>query len=1255
MTTPNKSYLRISHTGVRSGEYITCSPSGTQCRDTILQIRLKDQLVAYPPSEPWIKHLTDTDIRDVFNKFNFFKNINSSERMEWLMNNSTTNDDLYLDSIPDLEVKIIALGGDFVKVIPKETVDILIAGNPDDEDGYWLLQLLYNLIPAKKAGTKATHHTLIFRPNNWTLLPDKVTLASTFTGYCVDINTGTFVNGTCYGDDDNNILTVQLNNCQKYFKKSEDQLAIISQHHRQKILTFDDLLTICQNMGLNIDIMNNVRNIIGWFPPSPYKSLIQKLIRTGCDTVEFEGEFFPSKEVFATAFCCLLVHKGSFVHDIQRYVTGMESATKRLAVSICEDSYVESPEIITSLLSAAWIAQHEFDIFGRRHVWLPNEHCIRLWINAGIYAINTRQRYTYNWHKVKDCYVGEYNSYYINYFLLNTLGSFKSDILMLLSIAEHHGASNNNSNSSSCGITQQNKNVMPLYHCIDQHSFTNIAHYMGYDNMKSVGSFSTLFQKIWNEVVGINIRDHHHFSYMSSDNPFFRQVRHAQKLVWLTQSTTPQDDYESKTAQQAETSHITETNNARYEYVLSSGWLASFIGSHEIKIKEGYKYITTVIMVHPDNIHQFVVIRKPTRDQKEHVELSDKIKGYVIKAFKSKLASGIEASNVPSTLPMFKHSKIYLSNIDGHLIYSVLINEQMMSWDIAKKLVFEIPIYHANVATLSPLYHAILHTSNCAVYRADDQLNEYLSRLDINIIRRYFVYAGYASDIDIYHIGRDGDGTDYAVSIDDVGVNELLSMICVLYPAAIQKNGFKYHIKNGPLMWILNDKIYAYLSQYNTQHINGDGHSWPVPSNENRTLFEHQLDAIDSLVYSKQHGKKTDIIWYPCGSGKTSIIVNYIAHQILNNTMEKYCLYTLPPSALKTIERELSMRSIPYVHLDMRKTSAGNPKKMDTLIHKLLRPHVVNIVYHDHLRMMNLEHTKSISSDMLFVVDEFHKTLNKTKRTSVALELAHVSSRTIAMSGTLIKDSNTQELISWLKQSVRFEITEHNYFVGLASIIARKIDTGIKVNHIVVEAEFEDEQRQQYYSYVTCNLGGHSQHVNLPAALSISYEAITKKIIQQSMVYLNQNIGVFVVAKNIGHQQQLQQLFLLESIDEQDIFLIGKDNVITLTATYPPPDVRVPRVVITTGNYSEGYELTRYHVTITGVYFSNEATREQLYGRTNRLSQDKKEIIIITIHAGILSYIHQRYEKVRSLSNALKGIAKEIGIDAREMLCSMSN
>jgi hypothetical protein len=496
------------------------------------------------------------------------------------------------------------------------------------------------------------------------------------------------------------------------------------------------------------------------------------------------------------------------------------------------------------------------------------------------------------------------------------------------------------------------------------------------------------------------------------------------------------------------------------------------------------------------------------------------------------------------------------------------------------------------------------------------------------------VYVAYNTEIELHHIGRKGDAVKLAVVVEDTAVNELLSAICVWYPGALLKTKTKYQVQNGPLMWSLKQMISGHILSFVTASID----QWQVqPNTDTRPLWDHQVDAVENLLTSRFH-KKTRILYIPPGLGKSLIVATYILRLIHDGTMPKYCLLTLPQSALVTVQHEFTLLGIPSTYLDLRATSKTP---------KILLPYQVSIVHHDHLRMLDLELVKNMAPEMVFIVDEFHKAYNDTKRTSAALEIAYLCNDTICMSGTIIKDTNLEAIIIWLSQAVNFEVTSKNFWVAMSSIIARKIDTKIVVERLVLEAPMNDEERARYYRVVSANLGGSAHKIDFKTAVAISYEAISREIIQLVMFHLDAGeVGVFVVARNAEHQQWLEKEFRSRGV--HDIVLIGRGHTVNLL----PEDrfkPQYPKICITTMSHVEGYNATLYRILIMGVYFSNEASRYQVECRINRISQTSPTIRIVILHAGILTYINTHFQKARSLSEVIRGFAREVDIDPKEI------
>src|SRR5207245_2519709 len=106
----------------------------------------------------------------------------------------------------------------------------------------------------------------------------------------------------------------------------------------------------------------------------------------------------------------------------------------------------------------------------------------------------------------------------------------------------------------------------------------------------------------------------------------------------------------------------------------------------------------------------------------------------------------------------------------------------------------------------------------------------------------------------------------------------------------------------------------------------------------NRTLWQHQEESVKTMLERHSNGKRGHLIWIHAGLGKTSILIEYIIR--LGEQMQEYCVYTLPPSAIDSIKRELDIYKMPYQELDMVKGGKN----------QIIKPGIVNLVKHDHLR-----------------------------------------------------------------------------------------------------------------------------------------------------------------------------------------------------------------------------------------------------------------------------------------------------------------
>lgn len=1185
----NTPILYINSVGIRNGEYITSHPDAKQNDGTIIQVFLDKP---YPVAQEY--KLSIKYYREV----RFFETMSTKSIEEWLELNTTDNEDIYLEDWP-MSVKFIKISGSyFNEMLTPEQMSLLISKKHTIKE-------VFNMIP-RKPGSKAQKHTLIFRPSNWIIYQENKAPKD-----AVIVNL----------DD----LTVLKDNSQKFTINDLNNIYVTTSEYRsdslnKDIMTKNMIVVLKQQKLYNSNTekqLNQLYDIIDWFTPALHKSLIQKLIRTKCETVVYDNNNYPVEYVLLVSISLLTIDVGSFVPTIQRFVTGLESITKRLAVSIIEDSYISNIDDILLLFGCALLSQTKIS-------WVPTDKLIQQWMTIAIKSQKDSRNFIYDVHNFdQDLLLDlKYNSdkdinkykHVVNYKLLERIKSFDLDINMMASLAY---------NALTTGdIVTENKNmdnklkVMPLIHCVDHHTYTQIAHFIDLSN--EIKSYGKLFGKIWDEVVGYNPRFDTKNEYIFTK--FYYDVRKAQQLIYDIKRNKEKHNLDQ---------YITSNDKVTLKYGLTDDWLAGMIDPIEFR----HKGKTTVVVVRTDDIYRMNVVVKPARDDKKVIELDEDVKYQIIEKAREVLSKGYKLRPL---LPQFKNCEVILKNDSFYIKNNN--TKTLEKWDKVKVLHYEFPNYakqpskelqklsKINTINHIDLYTTAVNNTGSGLFCFDEKklINDKIFEgLTPNIIRRILVYTDTTrSIIKLFQIGRDGEGVDYSVSLDDTFVNKFLCLLCIQYPAAIKIGPNGFIITCIPFMMMISQELKKRLKMPTEKVKNG----WFFIKSD-RKLWEHQQDSLDMMINRFNNGYRGSLIWIPVGLGKTLILISFISYLISKNKMPKYCVYTLPPSAIDSIKVELN-GLLKYKVLDMRKTNKNKDMK-------IIEPYTICLIEHDHLRMAQSELGK-IAVDMMFIVDEFHKTLNKTIRTSVALELTRLSRTFVGMSGTIIKDTNSKDLIEWLNQVVNFEVNENNYWVAIGALISKKVQTKVTVEREFINADLNRK----------INFG---PSFDLKKEIDTDYKLTNKKLKEVIIEYVKKGEIVFANSRNLAAQDDLAKYLESKGIK---VYKITKSTPITLL----PEDIDQTdiQVVISTHKFVEGYQMTASRIAISEVIFSNQTTREQWEGRINRISQKSPWVKYITIHTGILTFIMEKYDKARKLSEALKGFADDINMD-KKLVKNMMN
>jgi hypothetical protein len=1159
--------LPVEYTGIRDDEYITSAPGATQNKGTIMQIK-----GSYPPSKLAIKNLSLTDIRDKLSKIHFFIDMTPEERKAWLKGHATDNNDLYIDEL-DIQVRFIAIDGkDMNTRLTTQQKTVLL------QSEYVDIKVVSKMLG--KPGSKARRPTLIFRPNNWAVMADEDKTVQ-FQGILININvpsTAEEFKGTIEGD----IAII------------EDVIAIIDTStdtaHTQEDI--DKLLAI-------YPASERIKELMWWASPSIFKSLIQKLVRTRAVKVIYLDETFAGVDVLVTAFIMLLQHPGVFDTDFQEFTTGLESACKRLGVTIAEDSHVQDSHDLMSLFAAGYYAK-----INKR--WKPSMLLINDWIRIALKAHENVGIYKYKFNDVELPVNTDPLS--LCYHIIIATKALVTDIPMVGWIAKNKGELDDR-------YTAEDRLIIPLVHCIDHHNITDIAWHVQYKYLIDQ-DYPTFFRQVWKQSSSINARKGNYTLNESGilvENAFVKRLRVSQYEVWALLCCPKEIRELAK-------------KKVNVEYKLDDTWIAGLIGVISVKIARR----DVKIVIDANDIHNFVTVVRPRRGESSVYILSDEEKASAIQQAEDLLKNGIKVKTPPSLTRTYPTLSIKLRK--G--VYYIHSNDEWIPWDIFKTLQIHLHVCASDMQ---------LSSMNACLYTNDNGIEKnYVTKIKIALDKlngksksRLLTYIdAVVSRIDMYKIQRSGKAVGYEVAIEDTAVYQFLCALSVIVPAALEPYRSSFKVKNGPLMWNLIDVIRTYINAISNEKSiiarskdivsssseeSTERSAWEMPVPDEKILYQHQRDALEGML----HGGNRHLIYITPGLGKTLILINYIMELIRMNLMPKYCVYALPSSAYEGVSEQFEAYHIDINLLNMNK----NIKTRNYII----IPYCINFIKHDHMRKGNfLKQASKLANSLMFTVDEFHLTLAKTKRTTAALSIARIAKYFVGMTGTIIKDDNPEDLIAWLSLISKFEVTKDNYWVAIGSMISNRIETKIAVKRINIHIDLTKEQQRE-----------HNKSFN--DAVRVCYQVVMGGIIEQALHYINKGEGVFIVAKDNKSQDEVERRLLKNGVKR--IFKITSETPIT----YKPDDKRKLQAIITTIHHSTGYTITGMHIMITSVYFSNQATRDQLNARLNRIGQPSLYVKIITVHCGLLSYVLEKYEGVRTLAEAMKSFAAIADVDPNDV------
>ncbi len=1225
--------MSVLLTGCRPGDIVTGFRG--QSKDAMMKVITRYPNVVPPSSIELGKIKADGAWKSfihLLGRIDFFRDLTSTEREIWLDVYSVDGDP-YFEDIPGLEVEVLNPGNSFGDISEEQLEEITESGK------VFSAKYVSGLFPAKGLskglGGKTT---LLFRRGIWKITKpyDEV---SSFDGVILDI---------C-AEEQHSKLVVFDTFALEYLKGKvvSSQKIAIRYPSKSTLLREDNVYSILLksmkrvgNFSLG-DILRVKKECFA-FTAGTYKSAFQKFIRFRSVNVVFrDGKVYPSEFVSGVLFCFLLLHPGSFVPDISRFVSGLESAFKRLAIIGFEDSFFEDNTIPYELAVSSFLAQ-------RLPGWKPTLRQVRMAIEFVIELVRSPKAFVYDTvrgGKLNKYVVSETNTKLQNISaILEEVRSFAGDLSMVRDIATN----------SRKGTLQTTENAyrqpeVSFVHCVDQHCIPETC-YMYLPEEVEVERhhggqpFSKLFGRLFGEVTGVNPRrlvpKKGKKLYKPEEfeaAPFTIATREAERLALLSKQISTRSEW-FPSIRRRKTGKVYSL-----EYTLDVGWIAGLMGSVEVKGKP-----TALVSLNPYNPEVMNAIVSPSRNMTTAVLEHDREAVVMNVVTRRLLDSGVYLNQVTPPIPEMKGAMLQLdtSTFPEETVYIVkLASGERVRWDDYRFGSVDIDIVDDIPLTLE---NGLQYDDDGIVADADNKLREVLQETPREHIQRALFYISTkGSGFEFKRISRDGGGTLGTPSIFDVGAYHLIMKIKLLYPSALSRvEGYplRFVAKVSPLLWRIKDITTEYLlGTTSTESVKWKG------MKTTKVLRDYQSDALRRMKESYKRGQPSTFIDMSVGSGKTLIVLSYLRWLRDEGHLPKYIIYTLPASAMESIIKEITDFQMDYIVIvPLKGKKASSSKVRQDCIPQ---EGCITLIEHDYLRRCDLT---EYMADAILVIDEVHKALNETQRTAVALAMSHLSQGFIALTGTPIVNTETWKLLWWLSQIAPFEVNEKNFFVAASCMISKKMILNAEVDRKDVEVQMTPGEMKKYQSLVPEGLGGTNSHPrtsDFQEAFEVCYDVVTKKMVDYTIKCLavkrkdGLSNGAFVIARNKTHQDTLRKMLLERGVKSKDVFSISKDNSIYLTdEAVSNGDAHDYKVVITTTSHSAGYTLTRFNTCISSVYPSNNATREQLDGRINRIGQHSKVVKYRIFHTGILSYTLKRHNDAKNLSDVLRKLSDEIRV-----------
>jgi hypothetical protein len=947
------------------------------------------------------------------------------------------------------------------------------------------------------------------------------------------------------------------------------------------------------------------------------KSLLQKLIRFQAKMVQIDDVLGGGPPLLVSTtqvlrYTCIAMARarGSFVPDIQRFVTGLETL-KRLVIIGFEDAHItDDMEPTAVCICAVALASRQMRSYCPPDVWIE-EHVVRF----ATRLLETDKAFVYTTEHLYPLHTNTVIAWERVSMLLDDLRAFQSDLRMVRDIIQTQ-------RTQTISHSTDRPAIMHLSHYIDQHCAPWVTRFIPQDQLPLPSEpskpFGQALHALFRDVTGKNPR-----RTGTEITDWCIAVQRAQRLAWL--SSLPGIPC---------VVDVPFVGTTSMPITLPMGWIMGAIG--HIPVREGTsKYFVLVTDVDP--VPVFQVVYQPSRTDRKESHIEENIQDRIIDRVKQQMRThGVPLSGGQ---PTFRNRRAYLGP-EGHLHLAPSANRLTPAnrWIQVRNQQHVVSTFRAispDVFDTVPL-HLQLETSirrTCAGVAANWEplLRELLYRLPDPVLRRlHRLVILFPSRITFADISRDGGANqDVLPCFLDPATCLFLCRLCIICPGILvpfPSKGFIVHDKSG-LRYIVQHLIVPALAD-RVSRTPRTTSAWPMrPDLRERTQV--QEESLGLLQRRFAQGRTSFGLFSNTGSGKTKMVVD--ALYAWQSVLPEYLIWCVPPGVLKTAYQELS-RCFDTIHFWVPKannTAAKNALhdyrgKIVGGTCPLPQQHTVLLLHHDQLKK-GLDRLEPYMSSATFVFDEVHNALNpKTQRTSAALRLVSQAAYSFILSATPARNNHVFEIGRWLEMQVPYTVTPKNVLTAMGSAFSDRHETGIEI-----------VRETSYTLHVDGEVGDLIAHMRTMWGL----------VEQEYLRYLPSDLArgkrVLLVVADLPMAQRLYTA--VAQLVTKDVVLVPATGIHITPQTVATGSTLNYQVAITTCTRVEGYSLTTFDTMYTSVFYGNAFKRRQLEGRLDRIGSEQSRLTFRTFIIGaLMQRMSDRQARGDSFLQALVSIERQM-------------